>query len=221
MGETFRIHPTERIVAFGRQDRVTVGYRASVDAARSAGYLPVERLAGGRAAVFHEDTLAFSWAIPDPDPRERIRQRFETISGLLAAAFADLGADARIGALPGEYCRGEYSVNIAGRSKVMGVGQRLVRGAAHIGGVVVVDGGLRIAEVLRPVYRALSLDWDPRTSGDLADHVPGVSAADVVGAALRRLGTVDDLVEAALPNWVVEEGRRLAPGHIAPTAQSA
>jgi lipoate-protein ligase A len=221
LGETFRIHRTERTVAFGRQDRVAAGYGAAVDAARSAGYLPVERLAGGRAAVFHEDTLALSWAIPDPDPRRRITARFETISGLLATAFADMGADARIGAVPGEYCRGEYSVNIAGRSKVMGVGQRLVRGAAHLGGVIVVDGGLRIAKVLRPVYRALSLDWDARTSGDLADHLPGISSRDVIDAVLRRLATMDTLVEDSIPDWVVAEGRRLAPDHIAPTACSA
>ena len=37
----------------------------------------------------------------------------------------------------------------------MGVGQRLVRGAAHVGGVVVVDQGDRIRDVLLPVYDAL------------------------------------------------------------------
>lgn len=216
--ETFRIHTTERIVAFGRQDRVTPDYTGAVSAARERGYLPVERLAGGRAAVFHEGTLAFSWAIPAADPRLDITARFTTISELLAGAFRDLGADARVGELAGEYCPGAYSVNIGGRSKVMGVGQRLVRGAAHVGGVIVVDGGRRIAEVLGPVYARLGLSWDPRTAGDLCDHVPEVTFDTVTGAVLARLGTLDATRASALPDWILAAGRRLAPSHVAPDA---
>ena len=40
-------------------------------------------------------------------------------------ALQRLGLDARLGELAGEYCPGEFSVNLAGRSKVMGVGQRV------------------------------------------------------------------------------------------------
>lgn len=218
LGETFRIHTTARIVAFGRQDRVTPGYADAIQAAHDAGYLPVERLAGGRAAVFHEDTLAFSWAIPAHQPRDDITARFETISSLLAAAFRDLGADATVGQLRGEYCPGAYSVHIRGAGKVMGVGQRLVRGAAHVGGVIVVDGGKRIADVLGGVYTALSLEWDPRTSGDLADRVPDISLDTVTAAVLDRLADHDELAAASLPDWLLSEGRELAPSHIATAA---
>ena len=216
--ETFRIHPTGRIVAFGRQDRVTDGYREAVAAARTAGYFPIERLAGGRAAVFHEGTLAFSWAIPAPEPRQGITERFEVISRMMSDAFGDLGLDARVGEIPGEYCPGAYSVHIGGVAKVMGVGQRLVRGAAHVGGVIVVDGGWRIAEVLAPVYRALGLAWEPRTAGDLQDHLPGVSLQDVTDAVVARLATVTPTVPATLPAWLVAEGRQLTSGHISPAA---
>lgn len=218
LGETFRLHRAARIVAFGRQDRLTAGYTEAVRAARDGGYLPVERLAGGRAAVFHEDTLAFSWAVPASQPREGITERFEVISRMLADSFRDLGADARVGEIPGEYCPGAYSVNIGGVAKVMGVGQRLVRGAAHVGGVIVVDGGRRIADVLTPVYQALGLEWDPRTSGDLADHVPAVTISDVASAVMSRLAIHDAIVPTSLPDWIVAEGRDLAPGHIAPAA---
>lgn len=218
LGETFRLHQATRIVAFGRQDRLAHGYAHAVHAAREAGYLPVERLAGGRAAVFHENTLAFSWAIPASQPRDGVTERFETISRMLADSFRDLGADARVGELPGEYCPGAYSVNIGGVAKVMGVGQRLVRGAAHVGGVIVVDGGRRIADVLIPVYQALELEWDPNTSGDLADHLPKVSIDDVADAVLARLALHDAVAPTSLPDWIVAEGRELAPGHIAPAA---
>jgi octanoyl-[GcvH]:protein N-octanoyltransferase len=216
--ETFRIHTTGRIVAFGRQDRVTVGYTDAVAAARTAGYLPIERLAGGRAAVFHEDTLAFSWAIPTAEPRQGITERFQVISRLMADAFGDLGLDSRVGQLPGEYCPGAYSVHVGGVSKVMGVGQRIVRGAAHVGGVIVVDGGRRIADVLGPVYRALGLAWEPRTSGDLRDFLPGVSGQAVADAVVDRLATLRPTVRSTLPGWLVEEGRRLTASHISPAA---
>ncbi|MEX2280370.1 MAG: lipoate--protein ligase family protein [Acidimicrobiia bacterium] len=218
LGETFRLHRATRIVAFGRQDRLAPEYAEAVRAAHDAGYLAVERLAGGRAAVFHEDTLAFSWAVPVSQPREGITERFETISRILVDSFRDLGADARVGELPGEYCPGAYSVNVGGVAKVMGVGQRLVRGAAHVGGVIVVDGGRRIADVLIPVYQALELEWDPRTSGDLADHVPTVTISDVADAVMSRLALHDTVVPTSLPDWIVAEGRDLAPGHIAPAA---
>ena len=94
---------------------------------------------GGRAAVFHEGTIAFSWAMPETRARETISDRFRTIAGLVANALGSLGCDARIGEVPGEYCPGEWSVNLGGSHKVMGVGQRLVRGAAHVGGVIVVN----------------------------------------------------------------------------------
>ena len=134
--ETLRLYRPERIVAFGPMDRVTPGYRDAVSAARDRGFAAIERLSGGRAAVFHEQTLAFAWSVRDPDPRLRIRERFGEVASLLVAAFASLGVDARVGEVPGEYCPGEHSVNARGRTKLAGLGQRVVAHAAHLGGVV-------------------------------------------------------------------------------------
>lgn len=212
--ETFRLHRTGPVVAFGRQDRTTAGYRHAVLASRDAGYLPIERLAGGRAAVFHEDTLAFSWAIPTDEPRAGISERFETISSLLARAFADVGVPSRVGELPGEYCPGSWSVHAVGGGKVMGVGQRLVRGAAHVGGVVVVDGGRRIADVLVPVYAALGIEWDPRTSGDLNDHAD-VDEASIRAAIRSRLEERNEVRDTELDPDLIAAGEALAAGHVA------
>ena len=211
---TFRLHVPGRVLAFGRADRVQAGYQRAVRAARAHSYEPVERLAGGRAAVFHESTLAFSWALPDSNPRDGIRQRFEVISGVIATAFKSLGLDARIGEIPGEYCPGEWSVNIGGRVKVMGVGQRLVRGAAHIGGVVVVDGARDIRNVLIPVYRALKLDWDPRTTGALADRSPGLDNKKVAKAIIAALSERYDVHRGELSDQVVQEAKTLLPEHL-------
>lgn len=53
MNAAFRLHTPGAVVAFGRSDRVEAGYPEAVRAASASGFSPVERLAGGRAAVFH------------------------------------------------------------------------------------------------------------------------------------------------------------------------
>jgi octanoyl-[GcvH]:protein N-octanoyltransferase len=100
----------------------------------------VVRLAGGRPAVFTPGTIAFAWSVPTEEPSTGIAERFEVLSGCLAAAARSFGLDGRVGEVPGEYCPGTSSVNVGGTHKVAGVGQRLLRRAAHTGGVVVVDG---------------------------------------------------------------------------------
>src|SRR5688572_19729009 len=55
---TLRLHRPGPILAFSRQDRASPGFAAAVRAAREVGFEPALRLAGGRAAVFHQRTLA-------------------------------------------------------------------------------------------------------------------------------------------------------------------
>ncbi len=213
LGGVFRLHVPGRVVAFGRADRLAAGYPSAVKASRAHGFTAVERLAGGKAAVFHESTLAFSWAVPDPEPIARIIDRFETISSIMVAAFNSLDVDATVGKLPGEYCPGRFSVH-AGAVKVMGVGQRVVRGAAHVGGVVVVDEGHRIRDVLIPIYRALGLDWDPRTAGSLSDRSPGLHTTQVAEAITEAFGARFDLSPGTLPDAIVDEARSLVSSHL-------
>src|SRR5918994_4611461 len=169
---TVRLYRPDRIVAFGGADVRARGFRAAVDAARGRGFASVQRLAGGRAAVFHEGTIAFARSAADSDPTARTFARFEEMSGILAAALGRLGVDARVGEVPGEYCPGEYSVNAGGRTKLAGIGQRIVAGASHIGGGGVGAGGGGVRGVLVPVYDALELEWNPATAGSIADEVP-------------------------------------------------
>jgi octanoyl-[GcvH]:protein N-octanoyltransferase len=196
--ETLRLHRPGPVVAFGPKDRLAPGFPEAVRAARGQGFGAVQRLAGGRAAVFHEDTIAFSWVVPEPAPRMRIRERFDALAGLVAEALRDVGVDARVGEVPGEYCPGEHSVNARGRTKIMGVGQRLIQGAAHVGGVIVVGGADRVRDVLVPVYRALGLDWDPTTAGSVRDEVPSAGWDDVRAAVERRFGDRFELIEGTL-----------------------
>ena len=163
------------------------GFAAAVRAAREGGFEPVLRLAGGRAAVFHEQTLACSWAVPDSRPAARTTERFREMAELLAAALGGLGMDARVGEVPGEYCPGAWSVNARGRTKLVGIGQRLIAGAAHRGAVIVVGGSERIRDVLVPVYEALGLQWDPATAGCVEDELGEVGLDAVEKAILAEL----------------------------------
>jgi lipoate-protein ligase A len=212
-GETFRLYVPGRVVAFGRQDVVATGYRAAVAACRREGFEAVERLAGGRAAVFHEGTLAFSWTIPTADPLREITSRFEEIDRIIVGALQSLGFDARVGEIPGEYCPGRYSVNLGGRQKVMGVGQRLRRGVAHVGGVVVVSGRTQINQVLKPVYRALSFEWDPEATGSLQAVCADVTTSQVIAAIKDELDSVADVLTGELDESSIAMAHHHLPCH--------
>jgi lipoate-protein ligase A len=213
LAPTLRLHRPGPILAFSRQDRASPGYPAAVRAAREAGFEPVLRLAGGRAAAYHEGTLACSWAAPDRRPAAHTTERFREMSELLAAALRGLGVDARVGEVPGEYCPGAWSVNARGRTKLVGIGQRLIAGAAHRGGVIVVDRSARVREVLKPVYQALGLDWDPATAGSIEDEVGEVGLATVEEAILSELGQRYEPREVALDEATLELAARLEPEH--------
>jgi octanoyl-[GcvH]:protein N-octanoyltransferase len=180
--ESFRLARTPATLSFGRLDTHAAGFPDAVRAAKEHGFAPVHRLGGGRAAVFHEGTLAFGWAVADEEPRTGTHQRFAWLAALVAEAIASLGLDARVGALPGEYCPGDYSIHV-GPVKVVGIAQRITKAASYTEGVIVVTGGERVRDVLVPVYDALGLEWDPSTAGDLG----GPSLADVERAMVERL----------------------------------
>jgi octanoyl-[GcvH]:protein N-octanoyltransferase len=211
--ETLRVHRPGTIVAFGPRDRVEHGFAEAVAAAGRQGFAAVERLAGGRAAVFHEGTIAFSWAIPDPAAREGIRRRFELLADIMVEAIRSLGIDARVGEVPGEYCPGEHSVNARGRTKLMGVGQRVVAGAAHVGGVIVVSGTDRVREVLLPVYAALGLDWESATVGSLEDEVPGLTWESAQEAVVDAFDRRFELIEEDLDGDVLRLAEPLRARH--------
>lgn len=213
--ETLRLHQAAPVLAFGRRDTVSAGYADAVTAAIDHGYLPIERLAGGRAAVFHEGTIAFSWAQPTADPRSGVEERFRQIAMILQEGLEALGVEATIGEVPGEYCPGRYSISARGRSKIVGIGQRLVRGAAHVGGVIVVDGHDRISDVLVPVYRALGIDWDPDTAGSIAAEVGTVTVPEVLDTLSEVFARHHRLTRGRMPARIVDHGRSLAPGHLA------
>ena len=224
---TMRLHRTGPILAFGRLDKLRPGYRRAILIAREHGYEPIERLAGGRAAVFHEGSVSFSRATRAQGAYSGTQARFSEMAEVIAATLAAVGVDARVGEVAGEYCPGEYSVNVGGRVKLAGIGQRVITGGAHIGGVIVIRGAGRIREVLEPVYEALELDWEPSTAGSVAteigedDVTMGADEPDplieTVSDALREvLAESFELIEAELDEGTLRLAAELQPDHAAP-----
>jgi octanoyl-[GcvH]:protein N-octanoyltransferase len=213
---TFRIHRPGRILAFSKQDAASPGFPDAVRAARALGFEPVVRLAGGRAAVYHEQTLALSWAVPDRRPSARTEARFRELAELLREALSDLGVDARVGEVPREYCPGAWSVNARGATKLAGTGQRLIAGAAHRGAVIVVAAGDLVRDALVPTYEALALDWDPATAGSVEDEVARVTTAQVQDGIIARLAERYELAEAELDPETLALAERLESDHTVP-----
>ncbi len=223
--ETLRLYRPDDVLAFSVRDRTRPGFGRALEEARACGFAPILRLVGGSAAVFHRETLAFAWSVPDPEPRRRIEARFRETAELVAAALRRLGVDARIGEVPGEYCPGAWSVNARGRTKLMGVGQRVTSGAAHVGGVIVVADGARVGDVLHPVYRALGLDFDPATVGSVAKEVGATSPELVADALLDEFRLRYDVALGRIEAGTLALAERLAPQHeaappLAPTRET-
>ena len=214
--ETLRLARPGAMVTFAKQDAVSAGYAAAARAARERGFEAVLRLAGGRAAVFHEGTVAIAHAAPDADPRPHIHERFRSAAALVERALRRLGVDARVGEVPGEYCPGGYSVNARGRVKLAGLGQRLIRGGAFLGGVIVAAEADRLREVLVPVYAELGLSWDPATAGAVEDEAPGASREHVVEALLAEYSGLYELEEAELDRDTLALASGYAGEHRAP-----
>jgi len=209
---TFRLARPGAMVSFGRLDALVPGFGAAVRAAGEHGYAAIHRVGGGRAALFSPDTLLFGLAAPSAEARAQTTERFAAMAALLQGALARLGIDAAVGELPGEYCPGAWSLH-AGGVKLVGIAQRVIRGAAWTEGVLVVSDSAAVREVLVPVYAALGLDWDPRTAGALEDLAPGVTWEDAAAALRAELAAREALVDADLDAETLAAARALRPRH--------
>jgi octanoyl-[GcvH]:protein N-octanoyltransferase len=211
--ETLRIARPGTTVAFAKRDAVSPGYDAAVRAAREQGFEATLRLAGGRAAVFHDGTMEIGHAGPDAEPRAGIHERFRKTAGRLARALVTLGVDARVGEVAGEYCPGRYSVNARGAAKLAGIGQRVVGGGSHAGVVLVVEGEERINAVLEPVYAALGLDWEPAVTGSVRAEEADATWERVAEALVAEYGREYEVVEGGVDSETLALARELVTEH--------
>lgn len=213
-GETVRVYvPSGPAVAFGRRDVRLPGFDDAVDVVRRAGFTPCVRAPGGRAVAYTEQALVVDHVSPDPEWPSGLEGRFEDFGSLWVGLLRDLGVDARVGEVPGEYCPGSHSVNARGVVKLVGTAQRMVRGAWLFSAVLVVDGAATLRPLLRDVYGALDLPFDDASVGSLSEEVPGVGLAAVEEAVLAAYDKRFGLVPGVLSEDLVAEAKALVPDH--------
>lgn len=168
-----------RMLAFSRRDTHRAEFAAATEVAREHGFEPVVRHVGGAFAPLHGGSLVIDQYGTSADASTTSMTRFVEHSGILQDALRALGLDARVGELPGEYCPGEFSVNVGGRVKVAGVAQRVSGPAWVVSTVLQVAGVAELRPVTVDVARVLGEHVDPATMGDLASAGVGLSLVEV------------------------------------------
>ncbi|GAA1656975.1 lipoate--protein ligase family protein [Actinoplanes couchii] len=180
--DILRVFSPAPTAAFSRRDTRLPGYERAAHAVRKLGFEPVVRPQGGSLAAYHRGSVVVDHVHREPAASPDPVERFQRFARLHADLLAGLGVDARIGAVPGEYCPGEYSIN-AGGVKIVGSAQRVTRDGWLFSTVIQVSGTATLRAVLTEAYRELGYDFDPATVGTLEDVVPGLTV-DVVTAAV-------------------------------------
>lgn len=185
---TLRLYRPSPTVAFGQRDARLPGFAGASAASAEQGFVPLVRRAGGRAAAYHRGCLVVDHIEPAQDAVAGTRARFAAFGDFFADVLVDVGLDAQVGEVPGEYCPGEFSVH--GRRdgvpalKLVGTAQRVVAGAWLFSSVIVVENSAPLRAVLTDVYAALGLPWRPATAGAAEDLVPGVTVDDLEASLL-------------------------------------
>ena len=191
---TLRLYRPSPTVAFGQRDARLSGFPEAEAASIRHGFTPLVRRAGGRAAAYHRGCLVVDHIEPAADAVAGTRIRFAAFGDFFATVLADIGLDARVGEVAGEYCPGEFSVH--GRRdgvpvvKLVGTAQRVIAGAWLFSSVIVVEDSAPLRAVLTDVYAALELPWRPDTAGAAEDLVPGVTVDAVESALLAAYAGV-------------------------------
>lgn len=216
LGPVLRVYRPGPTVAFGRLDALRPGYGDAAAAARAHGFAPVLRAPGGHAVAYHRGCLGVDEVVGEEDPIAGLQERFARTGETLAGALRGLGVDARVGAVPREFCPGAFTVNARGAVKLVGTAQRVVRRASLLAASVAVRDGAALRAVLADVYRALELDMDPATAGAVEDDVPGTDLAAVEAAVLAAYGAEHELVPAALDACTLARARALRERHALP-----
>lgn len=212
-----RLYRPAPTVAFSGRDCASPGIAGAAATARSRGFIPVRRGAGGRAVAYHSGALCVDHVSPDGAEKSSTAERFASFGALYRDALRSLGIEgATVGEVPGEYCPGEYSVNDGHGHKLVGTAQRLVPGAWMFSAVVVISDPDPLRDVLEAVYRELSLDLDPASVGAIDRAVPGVSKDEVERALLSTYAAIGALVPEPLAESVVELALGRADRHRVP-----
>ena len=186
IGRVVRVFRPASTVAFTRREALLDGFAEAVAEATTFGFEPYIRPAGGRVVVL--DTEWFVLDVITPEDRGRTvahRDIFTEFGERFVSLFAELGIQADVAPVPGEYCPGDYSVSTRGAVKLVGTAQRVTRGARLFSASIPFAVSPNSGELLTRVNSLLELDWDPSTLGSVSAESPTTSMADLESALMR------------------------------------
>ena len=183
-------------VAFSSKDLRSPGILEATRIARAAGFEAVVRSPGGQMVAYDHGTVVIDHLTRSTDLRQAGRSTFAQHAAAHADVLRSLGdVDARVGEVEGEYCPGEFSVNVGGQVKVIGSAQRVTGTGGLFSTVVQVDLPGTVREVIVAVSAALGYALRESSIAGLTDVAPGLTAEQVAEAFAAdyrsRLGTTD------------------------------
>lgn len=214
--ESLRIYrPAEPVAVFGRRDTRLPGFPDAVEVARAAGFEPVVRATGGRAVAYTGAALVVDHVRHEAGALGGQDERFEAFGQRFVDLFREMGVDARLGAVPGEYCPGAQSVNARGVVKLVGTSQRIVKNAWLFSSLVVLGDAGRLRPVLTEVYAALGQPFDDASVGSVSDEARDRGrAADQLERRLVDAYRSHGIEPTPLDDDTLTLAAELAPQHV-------
>ena len=200
LGPTLRVWRPARHCSFGPRDVTADGYHRAREAAIERGFPPVERRTGGTAVAYTGSTVAVALAMPTADTDYELDTRYDEIATAIQRALWRLGVPAQRGEPADSFCPGSRALQWNG--KLAGFAQRVTRGVALVGAVVVVRDHRSIGNVLDAVYDALGVPFDPEAVGSV-ERAGGSAEPDRVVRTFEEVLVEDADVTV---EWVDQEG---------------
>jgi lipoate-protein ligase A len=187
-------------VAFSARDLRSPGIATAVQIARSAGFACVVRSPGGRMVAYDGGAVIVDHITHHPAAGNTSAATFAENAANHVRVLRSLGdIDAQVGEVEGEYCPGEFSINVAGVAKVLGSAQRVTAAATLFSTVVQVE----MSEAVRHLLVAISaaLDYPLRTSSiaGLTDFAASLTTSRVADALRADYRARLDLADGDLP----------------------
>ncbi|MCZ4499993.1 MAG: hypothetical protein JWQ74_2548 [Marmoricola sp.] len=190
-------------VAFSARDLRSPGIAAATTLARDAGFGTVVRSPGGQMVAYDAGAVVIDHLDRTAGLDAAGGDVFRRNAEAHVAVLHRLGlSGARIGAVEGEYCPGEFSVNVAGRTKVIGSAQRVTGGGTLFSTVVQVVMSERVRAVIVAVSDALGYDLREDTVAGIGDHLPGAQPARVAAAFADDYRARSGLGDCPIPDAV-------------------
>ena len=197
--------PREPTVAFSARDLRSPGIGDAVSVARERGFRPVVRSPGGRMIAYDSGAVVIDRVTRTAGLEVPGRQTFACTALANVSVLQRLGvADVRVGKVDGEYCPGEFSVNVAGAVKVVGSAQRIVSGGALLSTVVQVDLTDEVRSTIDAVSAALGYNLRVSSIGGLRQFVPALSPEAVAEAFVQDCRSRHEMPNGQLPEELVE-----------------